>query len=290
MAAAAAAAGAPSAAAAAAAAPAAHQDSMNALRSAALRRSAPHWATAAAAASSFFSPPFRPRRCRCHRAPAPPAAARTARSRADAKARAKLLMQAEPRDPWLASLSLLPAEDSAAADAAPTGWAIGVDPDTSGAVAVLSPDGSSQVFDNPFVHIVVSEVIRKRLDTKSIIQLLRGLDAPPGTTAYIEKSSPFPTDGKLGWWSTGFSYGLWIASLVASGFSVVPVASQTWKAYFGLSRSESPKDDSRQAASILFPDKAVSLKLKKHHGRAEALLLAAYGKGLMLPSGKFSRT
>jgi hypothetical protein len=44
-----------------------------------------------------------------------------------------------------------------------------------------------------------------------------------------------------GWWSTGFSYGLWIAALVSSGFSVVPVASQTWKAYFGLSRSESPK-------------------------------------------------
>ncbi|PAN31407.1 hypothetical protein PAHAL_5G417500 [Panicum hallii] len=276
---------------AASAAVAANQDPMNALSAAALRRSAPHW-SAAAAAASFFSPPFRPRRCHIRRAPAPApaAAARTPRSRASAKARAKLLVGAEPRDPWLASLSLLPADDNAGADAAPNGWAIGVDPDTGGAIAVVSPDGSSQVFDNPFVHIVVSEVIRKRLDTKSIIELLRRLDAPPGTTAYIEKSSPFPTDGKLGWWSTGFSYGLWIASLVASGFSVVPVASQTWKAYFGLSRSESPKDDSRQAASILFPDKALSLKLKKHHGRAEALLLAAYGKGLVLPSGKFSKT
>jgi hypothetical protein len=37
-----------------------------------------------------------------------------------------------------------------------------------------------QVFDNPFVRIAVSNSIRKRLDTKSIIQLLRGLDAPPG--------------------------------------------------------------------------------------------------------------
>ncbi|XP_066311737.1 Holliday junction resolvase MOC1, chloroplastic-like isoform X2 [Miscanthus floridulus] len=276
------------AAAGAASAAVANQDPMNALRTAVLRRSAPHWS---AAATSFFSPPFRPRRCRCRcrREPAPAAAARTPRSRASAKARAKLLAEAEPRDPWLASLSLLPTDDVAGADAAPNGWAIGVDPDTRGAIAVLSPDGSSQVFDNPFVHIVVSDVIRKRLDTKSIIQLLRGLDAPPGTMAYIEKSSPFPTDGKLGWWSTGFSYGLWIASLVASGFSVVPVASQTWKAYFGLSRSETPKDDSRQAASILFPDKAWSLKLKKHHGRAEALLLAAYGKGLVLPSGKFSK-
>ncbi|CAD6238953.1 unnamed protein product [Miscanthus lutarioriparius] len=282
----------------AASAAVANQDPMNALRTAVLRRSVPHW-SAAAAAAAFFSPPFRPRRCRCRREPAPAAAARTPRSRASAKARAKLLAEAEPRDPWLASLSLLPTDDVAGADAAPNGWAIGVDPDTRGAIAVLSPDGSSQVFDNPFVHIVVSEVIRKRLDTKSIIQLLRGLDAPPGTMAYIEKSSPFPTDGKLGWWSTGFSYGLWIASLVASGFSVVPVASQTWKAYFGLSRSETPKDDSRQAASILFPDKARSLKLKNtmlifvtnwEGGRAEALLLASYGKGLVLPSGKFSKT
>jgi hypothetical protein len=143
MAAAAAAAGAPSA---AASTTATRQDPMNALRAATLRRSAPHWSTAAVA-SSFFSPAFRPRhcRCRCRRAPAPSAAARTPRSRASAKSRAKLLMEAELRDPWLSSLSLLPTDDSASADAASTGWAIGVDPDTGGAVAVLSPDGSSQV-------------------------------------------------------------------------------------------------------------------------------------------------
>jgi hypothetical protein len=63
------------------------------------------------------------------RAPAPSAAARTSRSRASAKSRAKLLMEAEARDPWLASLSLLPADDNTSADAASTGWAIGVDPD-----------------------------------------------------------------------------------------------------------------------------------------------------------------
>lgn len=142
MAAAAAAAGALSA---AAATPATRQDTMNALRAAVLRRSAPHLSAAAAASSSsFFSPAFRPRLCRLRRAPVP-AAARSPRSRASAKSKAKLLLEAEPRDPWLASLSLLPADDSASADGASTGWAIGVDPDTGGAVAVLSPDGSSQV-------------------------------------------------------------------------------------------------------------------------------------------------
>uniref|UniRef100_A0ACD5VHL5 Uncharacterized protein n=1 Tax=Avena sativa TaxID=4498 RepID=A0ACD5VHL5_AVESA len=275
-------AGAAAAAASAAAAPATHHADypMNALRSTGPRRSILHWD----AATAFFSPPFRSRRCRVL---TPPAAALPAKSRS--RARAKLLANVATADPWLASLSLLPSEDGDATPA-PTGWALGIDPDTGGAIAVLSPDRSSQVFDNPFVHIMVSEFRRKRLDTKSIIQMLRGLDAPPGTTAYIEKSSPFPTDGKLGWFSTGFSYGLWIASLVASGFSVVPVSSQTWKAYFGLTRSESPKDDSRQAATILFPDMALSLKLKKHHGRAEALLLAAYGKGLVLPPDKFIKT
>lgn len=50
-----------------------------------------------------------------------------------------------------------------------------------------------QVFDNPFVHMVVSEVIRKRLDTKSIIQLLRGLDAPPGNCPWRKLSGIMAT-------------------------------------------------------------------------------------------------
>jgi hypothetical protein len=65
----------------------------------------PHWS---AAATSFFSPPFRPRRHRIRHAPAPPpaAAARTPRSCASAKARAKLLAEAEPRDPGSPPFSL----------------------------------------------------------------------------------------------------------------------------------------------------------------------------------------
>lgn len=112
---------------------------MNVLRSTALRRSTLHLNFAAA----FFSPPFRSRRC--HRRVLPsPAAALPAKSRS--RARAKLLADAGAVDPWLASLSLLPADGSdAAAARVPTGWAIGIDPDTRGSIAVLSPDGSSQV-------------------------------------------------------------------------------------------------------------------------------------------------
>lgn len=44
-----------------------------------------------------------------------------------------------------------------------------------------------------------------------------------------------------GWWSGGFGYGLWIGILVASGFSVVPIPSLTWKNWYGLSGGTSTK-------------------------------------------------
>ncbi|KAI5409806.1 variant 4 [Lathyrus oleraceus] len=87
-----------------------------------------------------------------------------------------------------------------------------------------------------------------------------------------------PSFAFKGWWSGGFGYGLWIGILVSSGFTVVPVPSFTWKAKFELSGSKTAKDDSRKLASTLFPSLSSLLSRKKDHGRAEALLIAAYGK------------
>ncbi|XP_027100946.1 Holliday junction resolvase MOC1, chloroplastic-like isoform X2 [Coffea arabica] len=161
-------------------------------------------------------------------------------------------------------------------------WVIGVDPDASGALALLKPGHSAQVFDSPHLKVPIGRRLRKRLDTKSIVQLLNSFNAPMGTTAYIEQSIPYPKDGKQGWWSGGFGYGLWIGILVASGFSVIPVPSAVWKNGFRLSGSSSTKDDSREAASMMFPSLSSQLKRKKDHGRAEALLIAAYGKSLKM--------
>ncbi|KAI8525974.1 hypothetical protein RHMOL_Rhmol13G0272100 [Rhododendron molle] len=205
-------------------------------------------------------------------------------------------------------------------------WVIGVDPDVSGALALLKNDDlgcSPQVFDSPHLKLLVGKRTRRRLDTKSIVQLLKSFDAPVGTTAYVEQSTPYPQDGKQvsrvnisrncncfsllgittasqlsffvdismavtinadapwpwatfpncqlvsktmqkhGWWSGGFGYGLWIGILVASGFSVIPVPSTLWKNEFKLTGNGS--------------------------SRAEALLIAAYGKGLKLSTNS-SRT
>ncbi|KAL9268539.1 Holliday junction resolvase MOC1, chloroplastic-like protein, partial [Drosera capensis] len=47
---------------------------------------------------------------------------------------------------------------------------------------------------------------------------------------------------------------------------------------FELTGSGTSKDESRKLASALFPSLSPMLKRKKDHGRAEALLIAAYGK------------
>ncbi|KAL5720259.1 Holliday junction resolvase moc1 [Ranunculus cassubicifolius] len=208
-----------------------------------------------------------------------------------AKASDAAELKAELKEKWLDSLSCpIPEKvDEVSSEGCSKGggldWVIGIDPDLSGALAVVKSDGSgysAEVFDNPYVQVLVGKRVRKRLDTRSIVQLLQRFDAPVGTTAYIEQSIPFPQDGKQGWWSGGFGYGLWIGVLVASGFNVVPVPSLLWKNYYELSGSRTSKDDSRKAAAMLFPSLSSLMKRKKDHGRAEALLIAAYGKGLRL--------
>ncbi|KAK4492334.1 hypothetical protein RD792_003138 [Penstemon davidsonii] len=181
---------------------------------------------------------------------------------------------------WLSSLSspLSNHSNDSGCCNADSGWIIGVDPDLSGALAVLKPDNSPQlvfsylqVYDSPYLKVLVGKTFRKRLDTKSIIQLLQSVDAPIGTTAYLEQSIPYPQDEYLsvalkGWWSGGFGYGLWIGILVASGYSVVPVPSLLWKNEFKLAGNRSSKDDSRELASTLFPSMSSLLKRKKDHG------------------------
>ncbi|PKI77214.1 Holliday junction resolvase MOC1, chloroplastic-like [Punica granatum] len=206
------------------------------------------------------------------------------RARVGDRVRVKV-SDAQLKQNWIDSLSCPIADGGGDVSCGSGGldWVLGIDPDVSGAVAVLKPSElgcTAQVFDSPFIPVLVGKKVRKRLDPKSIVQLLRSLDAPLGTRAYIEQSIPYPQDGKQGWWSGGFGYGLWIGILVTSGFSVVPVPSLLWKNGFDLSGSRSTKDDSRLLASKLFPSLSDQLKRKKDHGRAEALLIAAHGKGL----------
>jgi len=167
---------------------------------------------------------------------------------------------------------------------------VGIDPDVSGAIAVLKTASNitqAEVLDVPFVKVQIGKTMRRRHDARSIVDLLKQINAPEGSVAYVEQAMPFPKDGKQGWYGTGFGYGVWVGVLMASGYKVVPVRAQAWKSAMGISGREYTKDDSRAVAMSLFPDLSPQLKRKKDHGRADALLIAAFGRG-MLPTTDIS--
>ncbi|XP_024361951.1 Holliday junction resolvase MOC1, chloroplastic isoform X2 [Physcomitrium patens] len=159
---------------------------------------------------------------------------------------------------------------------------LGIDPDASGAIAVLR-DGTQEVLDVPCVKIQVGKTMRRRHDARSIVDLVNKINAPEGSVAYVEQAMPFPMDGKQGWYGCGFGYGMWVGILMALGFKVVPVRAQVWKSAMGIAGKQYTKDDSRATAMALFPDLGPQLKRKKDHGRADAILIAAFGKGLSPP-------
>lgn len=76
-----------------------------------------------------------------------------------------------------------------------------------------------------------------------------------------------------------------MGALTAMGFDVQTVTPATWKKGVKLAGKQYTKDDSREAASRTFPALKDNLRLKKHHGRAEAALIAAYGLGVSVRRG-----
>ena len=70
----------------------------------------------------------------------------------------------------------------------------------------------------------------------------------------------------------GFGYGLWIGILATLEIPYTTVRPAQWKKAFSLGKD---KEASRLRAMQLYP--GADPRLKKHHDRAEALLLASYG-------------
>lgn len=65
------------------------------------------------------------------------------------------------------------------------------------------------------------------------------------------------------------------AVLACCDIPVQLVTAAKWKKHYGLIGSD--KERSRKKAIELFPDQVNTLQLKKHHAKAEAMLIAAYG-------------
>jgi hypothetical protein len=151
-------------------------------------------------------------------------------------------------------------------------YIVGIDPGLTGAVAVLSAEGTLEALaDAPVLTLKVQRGTKQVYDVPALVALLEpysGLQCH----VLIEESQAMPGQGTRSMLTIGFGYGLWLGILATLRLPYTAVRPAQWKRTMGLSKD---KEASRLRAMQLYP--GADLRLKKHHGRAEALLLAHYG-------------
>ena len=150
---------------------------------------------------------------------------------------------------------------------------IGLDPGVSGAVGVLTQSGQFvTVFDMPTV-LANKSSNRQMVNAYELANLIRSqlTNAPADVVAITEGVAAMPDQGVSSSFAFGKSYGILLGVIAALGISTHIVSPQKWKGFFSLGRE---KDQSRELAQRMWP--TAPLGLKKHHGRAEALLLCKF--------------
>jgi hypothetical protein len=155
-------------------------------------------------------------------------------------------------------------------------YCLGIDPGHQGAVAVLAPDGTLEaLWDVPTLTLRTNRGTRQEEDDPPALVALLAPYSGPQTHVLIEESQSMPGQGVRSMFTVGVGFGLWLGILAALQLPHTRVRPYVWKKALGLSKD---KEQARLRAQQLYP--AADLRLRKHHGRAEALLLAVYGERL----------
>jgi crossover junction endodeoxyribonuclease RuvC len=145
---------------------------------------------------------------------------------------------------------------------------IGIDPGLSGAVAILDQAGELvSVTDLP----VIRDLSLAWIDGGSLQSIILGALQGRTAGAIIERVSSMPGQGVASSFQFGVGFGSVLSVLQALHIPLEFVTAAVWKRSYGLGKD---KHASLHKARLLYP--AAELHLAKHHGRAEALLVARY--------------
>jgi crossover junction endodeoxyribonuclease RuvC len=152
-------------------------------------------------------------------------------------------------------------------------YLIGIDPGISGAIAVLSADGSKiiAVHDMPTVELLSGKSTKSSVSAPMLAAILRKW-AMAG--AIIEKVSAMPGQGVTSMFNFGKSAGVIEGVCAGLSIPVTLVTPQSWQKRSGKRQG---KDGSRARAAELFPADAELFSRVKDDGRAEAVLIARFG-------------
>jgi crossover junction endodeoxyribonuclease RuvC len=149
----------------------------------------------------------------------------------------------------------------------------GIDPGASGAVAILTEEGQFvKVFDMPVLEIKVGKAIKRRV---SADLLAHEVSLYPNAVAMLEQVSAMPGQGVSSMFAFGESYGIVKGVFAALKIPAHLVTPGKWKKAMELNAS---KDGSRAKAIMTWPEHADLFKRVKDDGRAEACLIAEFGR------------
>jgi crossover junction endodeoxyribonuclease RuvC len=157
---------------------------------------------------------------------------------------------------------------------------VGIDPGVTGAVAIFYHATLSTVFDIPFIQ--ESSKSKKRIDAVQLVYLLgEHLWCLEGHYAiYMELAQAMPKQGVSSMFAYGRTNGVIEGVLAGLGFmdkesTLKKVPPAVWKRRLNLLSNVHPKDAGLHKARELYPH--AELHLKKHHNRADAILIGHYG-------------
>ena len=158
---------------------------------------------------------------------------------------------------------------------------IGIDPGLDGALCYLGNDMNILFFDVPTLEIRSGKKKKREYNVNAMANIFYRL--PDDTVndqsiiIVLEKIHSMPGQGVRSMFSMGEGFGIWKGLVAGLGMRLELVTPQAWKKEM-MDGSGKDKDASRQKAIQLFPKIADNLSRKKDHGRADALLIAEYGR------------
>lgn len=160
----------------------------------------------------------------------------------------------------------------------------GIDPGLSGAIALMRLDdvGPLEILDMPTFQVMVNGKKRRRFDLTALARWF-DLHAKDIKEVVLENPQARPAMNSASVFGLGFSVGVAQAMVSAHFVPIRLVAPAAWKKAMGLTAD---KDATRMIASQRLPTSAHLWPNKGHDGRAEAALLALYGKRFQVPKDR----
>jgi crossover junction endodeoxyribonuclease RuvC len=160
---------------------------------------------------------------------------------------------------------------------------LGIDPGQSGACAWLDGNALVRVEDMPCFEVMKNGKPRKELNVHGLAALLSEHRAD---VCFYEQVGGMDGDSPSSAFTFGRIAGAAEAVVKLSGARFEFVAPHVWKKAMGLIGTA--KDQSRAKATNRWPGFAKQFSRKMDDGRAEAALLAEYGRQKLHQEGVFS--